>query len=107
MSCVCNCVCVWELVCVLVCGLCPLAQVTKQNPVEGLANADSRISLRVEHSAVFCSSSNRQAQNMNNLTSCYRWTNDTEAFGHSRIVVYIVPQLVLIKEHRVTDVCDI
>ena len=58
MSCVCDCDCVCVLVCVLGCGLCPLAQVTRQNPVEGLAQADSKISLRVEHSAVFCSSSN-------------------------------------------------
>lgn len=43
----------------LVCGLCPLAQVTRQNPVDGLEQADSKISLRVEHSAVFCSSSNK------------------------------------------------
>lgn len=34
-----------------------MAQVTRQNPVEGLEQADSKISLSVEHRAVFCSSS--------------------------------------------------
>lgn len=55
VSCVCDCVC--DFVCALACGFWPLAQATKQNPVVGLAQADSNISLRVEHSSVFCSSS--------------------------------------------------
>lgn len=57
MSCGWDCACV--LLCVLVCGPCPLAQVTRQNPVDGLEQADSRISLSVEHNAVFCSSSKK------------------------------------------------
>ncbi len=69
MSCVCDCESVPVLVCVLACGLCPLAQVTRQNPVVGLEQADSKISLRVEHSAVFWSSSNRQKPKMHDLTS--------------------------------------
>lgn len=59
MSCVWDCDSGCDFVCTLACGLWPLAQVTKQNPVVGLAQADSNISLKVEHSSVFCSSSNR------------------------------------------------
>lgn len=59
LSCVCTCDSGSVEVSLLECGECPLAQVTMQNPVERLAQADSRISLSVEHRAVFCSSSNK------------------------------------------------
>lgn len=86
MSCVCDCACV--IVCVLVCGLCPLAQVTRQNPVEVLEQTDSRISLSVEQSAIFCSSSN-----IHKHKTCFKKTNKKTKPGNSVNEVFFKKKL--------------